>query len=193
MNDLRENLEKAKSARIKLIVTDGAFSMDGDIADLKSICEIADKYDALVMVDECHASGFLGKTGRGSSEHCGVLNRVDIINSTLGKALGGALGGFTTARQEIVDMLRQRSRPYLFSNTLPPAVIGATIKVIDIISKDTTLRDKLEKNTTLFRSRMKDAGFNISGHQHPIVRNDVKLPSFDLTFFFFFLKKHSLL
>lgn len=143
--------------------------MDGDIADLKTICDLADQYGAIVMIDDCHASGFLGKTGRGSGEHCGVLDRIDIINSTLGKALGGAMGGFTTARQEIIDILRQRSRPYLFSNTLPPAVIGATIKVFDIISKDTSLRDKLEKNTTLFRSRMTEAGFTVSGKGHPIV------------------------
>eukprot|EP01114_Cavostelium_apophysatum_P022499 TRINITY_DN8162_c0_g1_i1.p1 TRINITY_DN8162_c0_g1~~TRINITY_DN8162_c0_g1_i1.p1 ORF type:complete len:431 (-),score=100.07 TRINITY_DN8162_c0_g1_i1:8-1300(-) len=168
MDDLKAKLEAAKDARVKLIVTDGVFSMDGEIAPLDKICDLADKYGALVMIDDCHATGFLGKTGRGSAEHHGVLDRVDIINSTLGKALGGALGGFTTAKQEVIDMLRQRSRPYLFSNTLPPAVIGATLKVFEIISNDTTLRDKLEKNTQHFRKRITDAGFDVAGKDHPI-------------------------
>jgi len=143
--------------------------MDGDIAPLKAICTLADRYDAAVMVDDCHASGFLGKTGRGSAEYYGVLDRVDIINSTLGKALGGALGGFTTASQEVIDLLRQRSRPYLFSNTLPPAVVGATMKVFEIIDRDASLRNRLEKNMQHFRKRIKDAGFVILGNDHPIV------------------------
>jgi glycine C-acetyltransferase len=168
MNDLEKQLEAAKSARVKLIVTDGAFSMDGDIAPLNKICELAEEHEALVMTDECHGSGFLGKTGRGAGEYHGVLEQVDIINSTLGKALGGAIGGFTTARQEIIDILRQKSRPYLFSNSLPPAVIGASLKVFEMISKDTSLRDKLEQNTIYFRKRMKEAGFTIAGENHPI-------------------------
>jgi len=169
LEDLENQLKTSKNARLKLIVTDGVFSMDGDIAPLKAICTLADRYDAAVMVDDCHASGFLGKTGRGSAEYYGVLDRVDIINSTLGKALGGALGGFTTASQEVIDLLRQRSRPYLFSNTLPPAVVGATLKVFEIIDRDASLRNRLEKNMQHFRKRIKDAGFVILGNDHPIV------------------------
>lgn len=152
----------------KLIVTDGVFSMDGVIAPIDQICDLADKYNALVMVDECHAAGFMGKTGRGATEHCNALGRVDIITGTLGKALGGAIGGYTSAR-EIIDMLRQRSRPYLFSNTLPPMVVGASIAVLDLISDSTELRDKLEENTKYFREKMMNAGLDIKPGVHPIV------------------------
>ncbi|MEO0341190.1 MAG: aminotransferase class I/II-fold pyridoxal phosphate-dependent enzyme, partial [Bacteroidota bacterium] len=145
------------------------FSMDGTIAQLDKICDLADKYDAMVMVDECHSTGFVGKTGRGTHEYRNVMGRVDIITGTLGKALGGASGGFTAARKEIVDMLRQRSRPYLFSNTVAPAIVGASIKVLDILSKSTQLRDKLEENTKYFRLAMTDAGFDIIPGEHPIV------------------------
>ncbi len=171
MADLEAQLQAADAAgaKQKIIVTDGVFSMDGTIAQLDKICDLADKYNALTMVDECHASGFLGKTGRGTVEHCGVLGRVDIITSTLGKALGGASGGFTSARQEIIDMLRQRSRPYLFSNTLAPSIVGASIEVIDLISETTELRDRLEQNTKYFRKKMEDAGFDLKPGQHPIV------------------------
>lgn len=168
LQDLEKNLQEAQSSKVRLIVTDGVFSMDGDIAPLDKIVALAEKYEALLMIDDCHGSGFLGKTGRGSPEHCGVLDKVDIINSTLGKALGGALGGFTTARQEVIDILRQRSRPYLFSNSLPPAVVGSSLKVFEILSKDTSLRDQLEKNNIHFRRRIKEAGFDVLG-QSPIV------------------------
>ncbi len=169
MEDLENQLKAASSARRKLIVTDGSFSMDGKIAQLDKICDLADKYDALVMIDECHSTGFIGETGRGVHEYCGVMDRVDIITGTYGKALGGASGGFTAARKEIVDILRQHSRPYLFSNTLAPAIVGATLKVFDLISNDTTLRDKLEANTTFFRTEMTKAGFDIIPGVHPIV------------------------
>lgn len=169
MASLEEKLQEAQSARHRVIVTDGVFSMDGTIAQLDKICDLAEKYDALVMVDECHATGFMGKNGRGTHEHCDVMGRVDIITGTLGKALGGALGGFTTGRQEIIDMLRQRSRPYLFSNTLAPAIVGASLRVFEILSESTTLRDKLEENTTYFRQKMTEAGFDILPGEHAIV------------------------
>lgn len=168
MADLEAKLKEASGARRRMIVTDGVFSMDGYIAQLDKICDLADKYDAMVMVDECHATGFLGKTGRGTIEHCQVMGRVDIITGTLGKALGGALGGFTSGRKEIIDMLRQRSRPYLFSNTLAPAIVGASIKVLELLSQSTALRDKLEANTKLFREEMTKAGFDILPGVHPI-------------------------
>lgn len=171
MDDLEQQLKDSRAAGAKqiLIVTDGAFSMDGTIAQLDKICDLADKYQALVMTDECHSSGFLGKTGRGVPEHCGVMGRVDIITGTLGKALGGALGGFTSGRKEIIEMLRQRSRPYLFSNTLAPAIVGASIEVFNILSETTDLRDKLERNTKYFRDAMTKAGFDIKPGVHPIV------------------------
>jgi len=171
MADLERCLREAgeKKARFKLIATDGVFSMDGSVANLKAICELADRHQALVMVDDCHATGFLGPTGRGSTEHCGVLGRVDILTGTLGKALGGALGGFTTGRREIIELLRQRSRPYLFSNTLPPAVVGAGIAAIDLLASSTELRDRLESNTRWFREAMTAAGFEIQPGVHPIV------------------------
>jgi glycine C-acetyltransferase len=169
MADLELQLQQAGHARRKLIVTDGAFSMDGTIAQLDKICDLADRYEAMVMIDECHATGFLGKTGRGTHEYRQVMGRVDIITGTYGKALGGASGGFTAARKEIVEMLRQRSRPYLFSNTLAPAIVGASIKVLDMLSSATTLRDKLEDNTRYFREAMTSAGFDILPGEHPIV------------------------
>src|SRR5262245_42870931 len=171
MRDLERCLKEAqaKGCRRKLIATDGAFSMDGSVADLKAICDLADRYRALVMVDDCHGTGFLGPTGRGSTEHAGVMGRVDIVTGTLGKALGGALGGFTTGRREIIELLRQRSRPYLFSNTLPPSVVGASIAVFDLLSRTTALRDQLEANTTRFRAAMTAAGFEIKPGKHPIV------------------------
>lgn len=169
MNELEEKLKEASDARTKIIATDGVFSMDGTIAQLDRICDLADRYDALVMSDECHATGFVGKTGRGVHEYHDVMGRIDIITGTLGKALGGASGGFTAAHKEIVDMLRQRSRPYLFSNTLAPAITGASIEVIDLLSETTELRDKLEDNTTYFRKAMTDAGFDIKPGTHPIV------------------------
>ena len=169
MADLETQLQAASTARRKLIVTDGAFSMDGTIAQLDKICDLADQYGAMVMVDECHASGFLGKTGRGTPEYRNVLGRIDIITGTYGKALGGASGGFTAARKEIVEMLRQRSRPYLFSNTLAPAIVGASLKVLDILQGSTALRDKLEANTRYFRDAMTAAGFDILPGEHPIV------------------------
>ncbi|MBV6477373.1 MAG: 2-amino-3-ketobutyrate coenzyme A ligase [Ignavibacteria bacterium] len=171
MPDLESKLKEAKSAGAKqiLICTDGAFSMDGVIADLKGICDLADKYQAMVMTDECHCTGFLGKTGRGSIEVNNVIGRVDIITGTLGKALGGAMGGFTSGRKEIVEMLRQRSRPYLFSNSLAPSIVGASIKVFEILSETTELRDKLESNTKYFRDEMTKAGFDIKPGIHPIV------------------------
>ncbi len=169
MDDLEEKLKEASGARTRIIATDGVFSMDGTIARLDKICDLAEKYDALVMSDEAHSTGFVGKTGRGVHEYRDVMGRVDIITGTLGKALGGASGGFTAAHQEIVDMLRQRSRPYLFSNTLAPAITGASIAVLDMISETTELRDKLEKNTTYFRKQMTEAGFDIKPGEHPIV------------------------
>ncbi|MCH2022700.1 MAG: glycine C-acetyltransferase [Saprospiraceae bacterium] len=169
MADLEEQLIAAKSARRRLIVTDGSFSMDGTIAQLDKICDLADKYDAMVMIDECHSTGFLGKTGRGVHEYRDVMGRIDIITGTLGKALGGASGGFTAARKEIVDMLRQRSRPYLFSNTVAPSIVGASIKVLELLSSSTELRDKLEENTKFFRNEMTKAGFDIVPGDHPIV------------------------
>jgi len=169
MADLEEQLKAAQSARRRMIATDGAFSMDGTIAQLDKICDLADKYDAMVMVDECHATGFLGKPGRGTHEYRNVMGRIDIITGTFGKALGGASGGFTAARKEIVDMLRQRSRPYLFSNTVAPSIVGASIKVVDLLSSSTALRDKLEENTQFFRQAMTAAGFDIIKGEHPIV------------------------
>lgn len=171
MADLEAQLQKADAdgAVHKMIVTDGSFSMDGTIAQLDKICDLADKYKALVMVDECHSTGFLGKTGRGAIEHRNVLGRVDIITGTLGKALGGASGGFTTGRREIIEMLRQRSRPYLFSNTLAPSIVGASIAIFDLLSETTELRDKLEWNTKYFREKMTAAGFDIKPGEHPIV------------------------
>lgn len=169
MADLREKLEAAKGARIKLIATDGVFSMDGIVADLKSICDLADEYGALVMVDDSHATGFMGATGRGTAEHCGVMGRVDIITGTFGKALGGASGGFTSGRQEIIDLLRQRSRPYLFSNTLAPAIAAGTLKVLDIIENDTSARDRLFRNTALFAKKIKQIGLEVIDGGTPII------------------------
>ena len=169
MADLEEQLKTASNAKVKIIVTDGVFSMDGTIAQLDKICTLADKYDALVMTDECHSTGFIGKTGRGVHELRNCMDRVDIITGTLGKALGGASGGFTAARKEIVDILRQRSRPYLFSNALAPSITGASIAVIDMLSETTEPRDKLEDNTNYFRKRMTQAGFDIKPGEHPIV------------------------
>jgi glycine C-acetyltransferase len=171
MSDLREKLVEAKNngARRILITTDGVFSMDGTIAKLDQICDLADEFDAMVHHDDCHATGFMGKTGRGVHEYCGVMGRVDIITSTFGKALGGASGGFTSGRKEIIDMLRQRSRPYLFSNTLAPSICAATLEVIDMLSESTSLRDKLEANTHYFRKGMKEAGFSVDQGDHPIV------------------------
>jgi len=169
MADLEEQLKAASGNRHRIIVTDGAFSMDGTIAQLDKICDLADQYDALVMIDESHCSGFMGKTGRGTHEHCGVIDRIDIITGTLGKALGGASGGFTAGKKEIIDMLRQRSRPYLFSNTLAPAIAGASVAVLDLLRETTELRDKLEKNTMYFRQQMTAAGFDIKEGVHPIV------------------------
>ena len=169
MEDLEEKLKEAQGARLRLIATDGVFSMDGYIAKLDEITALAEKYDAMVMVDDSHATGFVGKTGRGSGEHCGVMDKIDIFTSTLGKALGGASGGFTTGRQEIIDLLRQRSRPYLFSNTVAPAIVAAGSKVFDMLSATTELRDKLEENTAYFREKMKEAGFDLKPGIHPIV------------------------
>lgn len=169
MADLEMQLQAAAGARRILVVTDGVFSMDGTIAQLDKICELADQYNAMVMVDECHASGFVGRTGRGTPEFRNVLGRIDIITGTYGKALGGASGGFTAARKEIVDLLRQRSRPYLFSNTLAPAIVGASLKVLDMLESSTALRDKLESNTQYFREAMTAAGFDILPGEHPIV------------------------
>ncbi len=168
LEDLEEQLKANMDARTRMIVTDSVFSMDGTIAQLDKICDLADKYDALVMIDESHSSGFMGATGRGVHELCGVMGRIDIITGTLGKALGGASGGFTSGRKEIVDMLRQRSRPYLFSNSLAPSIVGASIAVLDMISETTALRDKLEENTLYFRKQMTDAGFDIKPGTHPI-------------------------
>ncbi|HCN25566.1 MAG TPA: glycine C-acetyltransferase [Candidatus Marinimicrobia bacterium] len=169
MVDLEEKLKEAKNARLRLIATDGVFSMDGTIAKLDKIVSLAEKYDAMVMVDDSHATGFVGKTGRGSGEYNGVLNKIDIITSTLGKALGGASGGFTTGRKEIIELLRQRSRPYLFSNTLAPSIVAAGKMVFEKLSATTDLRDKLEENTHFFRAGMKEAGFDIIEGIHPIV------------------------
>lgn len=169
MADLEAKLQDASDARTRLIVTDGSFSMDGTIAQLDRIVELAEKYDAAVMIDECHSSGFLGKTGRGTHEHCGVMGKIDIITGTLGKALGGASGGFTSGRKEVIEMLRQRSRPYLFSNTLAPSIVGASIAVLDLLSETTELRDRLESNTRYFRSSITNAGFDIKPGEHPIV------------------------
>lgn len=169
MADLEAKLKESAHLRSRVIVTDGVFSMDGTIAQLDKICDLADQYDAIVMVDECHASGFMGKNGRGTHEHCGVMGRIDIITGTLGKALGGASGGFTSGRKEIIDILRQRSRPYLFSNTLAPAITGASIAVLDLLSETTELRDKLESNTQYFRTKITEAGFDIKQGTHPIV------------------------
>jgi glycine C-acetyltransferase len=169
MDDLEQQLIAANHCKKKLIVTDGVFSMDGSIAQLDKICDLADKYGAMVMVDECHATGFMGKTGRGTIELKNVIGRVDIVTGTYGKALGGASGGFTAARKEIVEMLRQRSRPYLFSNTLAPAIVGASIKVLDILQQSTALRDKLERNAAYFRTKMTEAGFDLLPGEHPII------------------------
>ncbi len=180
MADLEKQLieANAKNARFKIIVTDGVFSMDGIVAQLDKICDLAEKYDALVMVDECHAAGFIGKTGRGTVELKNVMERVDIVTGTLGKALGGAMGGYTTGKREIIEILRQRSRPYLFSNSLAPAIVGASIKVFDLIETDTSLRDKLEENTKYFRSKMEAAGFDLVGADAaivPVMLYDAKL------------------
>lgn len=169
MEDLEARLKESASCRSRIIVTDGSFSMDGTIAQLDKICDLADQYDAIVMIDECHSSGFLGKTGRGTHEYRGVMGRIDIITGTLGKALGGASGGFTSGRKEIIEMLRQRSRPYLFSNTVAPSIVGASIAVLDMLTSATTLRDKLEYNTKYFRIKMTEAGFDIKPGDHPIV------------------------
>ncbi len=180
MADLEKQLIAANTngARFKIIVTDGVFSMDGIVAPLDKICDLADKYDALVMIDECHAAGFIGQTGRGTLEDKGVLGRIDIITGTLGKALGGAMGGYTTGKKEIIDMLRQRSRPYLFSNSLAPAIVGASIKVFEMLSRDTKLRDQLEWNTNYFKTGMKKAGFDIIDGDSaivPVMLYDAKL------------------
>jgi len=169
MDDLEAKLKEAASARSRIIVTDGSFSMDGTIAQLDKIVALAEQYDAVIMVDECHSSGFLGKTGRGTHEYRGVMGKIDIITGTLGKALGGASGGFTSGRKEMIEMLRQRSRPYLFSNTLAPSIVGASIAVMDLLSETTELRDKLEANTKYFRTKMTEAGFDIKPGDHPIV------------------------
>ncbi len=180
MVDLEKQLQDANTngARFKIIVTDGVFSMDGIVAPLDKICDLAEKYNAMVMIDECHATGFIGKTGRGTLEEKNVLSRIDIITGTLGKALGGAMGGYTTGKKEIVDMLRQRSRPYLFSNSLAPAIVGASIKVFEMLANDTTLRDKLEWNTNYFKKEMKNAGFDIVDGDSaivPVMLYDAKL------------------
>jgi glycine C-acetyltransferase len=180
MADLEDQLIEANNHnhRFKIIVTDGVFSMDGIVAQLDKICNLAEKYDALVMVDECHATGFIGKTGRGTVELKNVMGRVDIVTGTLGKALGGAMGGYTTGKKEIIEILRQRSRPYLFSNSLAPAIVGASLKVFDMIDTDTSLRDKLEENTNYFRSKMEDAGFDLVGADAaivPVMLYDAKL------------------
>ncbi len=180
MADLETQLQKANEAgsRFKIIVTDGVFSMDGLVAPLDKICDLADTYDALVMIDECHATGFIGDTGRGTLEAKGVMGRVDIITGTLGKAMGGAMGGYTTAKKEVIEILRQRSRPYLFSNSLAPAIVGASIKVFDMLENDTSLRDTLEKNTNYFKKGMKDAGFDIIDGDSaivPVMLYDAKL------------------
>jgi len=169
MGDLEEKLKETQHCRHRIIVTDGVFSMDGTIAQLDKICDLADKYRSLVMIDECHSTGFMGKTGRGTHEYRDVVGRIDIITGTLGKALGGASGGFTTGRKEIIEMLRQRSRPYLFSNTVAPSIVGASMVVFDLLSETTELRDKLEENTKYFRGKIEEAGFDIKPGEHPIV------------------------
>ena len=169
MNDLEEQLQKTQALRSRIIITDGVFSMDGTIAQLDKIVALAEKYEAMIMIDECHASGFVGKTGRGTHEHRGVMGKIDIITGTLGKALGGASGGFTSGRKEVIELLRQRSRPYLFSNTLAPSITGASIAVLDMLSETTELRDKLESNTKHFRTKITEAGFDIKPGEHPIV------------------------
>jgi len=169
MQDLEAKLQEARSARFRLIATDGVFSMDGTIADLQGICDLADEYEALVMIDDSHAVGFLGRTGRGTHEYCGVMERVDIITGTLGKALGGASGGYTSGRKEIIDVLRQHSRPYLFSNTLAPSIVSASLKALEIVSSSTDLRDRLEENTLYFREELTRRGFDIKPGTHPIV------------------------
>lgn len=180
MADLEKQLQDAEAAghRFKLIVTDGVFSMDGYVAQMDKICDLADKYDALVMTDECHSAGFIGKTGRGVPELCGVMDRVDIVTGTLGKALGGAMGGYTTGKKEIIEMLRQRSRPYLFSNSLAPAIVGASIEVFDLLSNTTELRDKLEENINYFKKGIREAGFDIKDGDSaivPVMLYDAKL------------------
>jgi glycine C-acetyltransferase len=169
MSDLEAKLKESQDQRFRLVATDGVFSMDGDVAPLRAICDLCEKYNALVMVDDSHATGFMGKTGRGTHEHTGVMGRVDVITSTLGKALGGASGGFTASKKDVIEILRQRSRPYLFSNTLPPPIVAAATKVLDMLSGTTQLRDKLERNTAYFRKAMTDAGFQIRPGEHPIV------------------------
>ena len=169
MEDLEDKLKQTQTLRNRIIVTDGSFSMDGTIAQLDTIVELAEKYDAIIMIDECHSSGFLGKTGRGTHEYRGVMGKIDIITGTLGKALGGASGGFTSGRKEIIELLRQRSRPYLFSNTVAPSIVGASIAVLDMLTESTDLRDKLEYNTKYFRQKMTEAGFDIKPGDHPIV------------------------
>jgi glycine C-acetyltransferase len=169
MADLEDKLIESQHLRSRIIVTDGSFSMDGTIAQLDKICDLADTYDAIVMIDECHSSGFLGKTGRGTHEYRGVLGRIDIITGTLGKALGGASGGFTSGKKAVIEMLRQRSRPYLFSNTVAPSIVGASIAVLDMLTQTTALRDQLEYNTQYFRTKMTAAGFDIKPGDHPIV------------------------
>ena len=169
MNELEEKLKESKNARLRMIATDGVFSMDGDIAKLDKVCDLAEKYAAMVMVDDSHATGFVGKTGRGTHEHCGVMGRVDVITSTLGKALGGASGGFASGPKEIIELLRNRSRPYLFSNTLMPAIVGGSVAVLDLLSESTELRDRLERNTRRFRESLTSAGFAIRPGVHPIV------------------------
>ncbi len=169
MADLETKLREASSARFRMIATDGVFSMDGTVADLRAICELADRHDAMVMVDECHAAGFVGRTGRGTPEHCGVLGRVDVITGTLGKALGGGSGGYTTGRRVVVDLLRQRSRPYLFSNSLTPSIVAASLKAIEIASRSTERRDRLERGTRLFREALTQRGLTIKPGEHPIV------------------------
>ncbi|MDB4710145.1 glycine C-acetyltransferase [Flavobacteriales bacterium] len=169
MVDLEKQLQLAQDQRFRIVVTDGVFSMDGDIAKMNEICDLADKYDALVMTDECHSAGFIGKTGRGVPEYHNVMNRVDIVTGTLGKALGGAMGGYTTGKKEVIEMLRQRSRPYLFSNSLAPSIVGASIKVFDLLSNSTELRDKLEENTKYFKAKIIAAGFDIKPGDSPIV------------------------
>jgi glycine C-acetyltransferase len=169
MSDLEAKLQEAAGCRSRIIVTDGSFSMDGTIAQLDKIVELAERYDAIIMIDECHSSGFLGKTGRGTHEYRGVMGKIDVITGTLGKALGGASGGFTSGRKEIIEILRQRSRPYLFSNTLAPSIVGASIAVLDMLTETTDLRDKLERNTQYFRTKMTSAGFDIKPGDHPIV------------------------
>jgi glycine C-acetyltransferase len=169
MDDLETKLKEASKCRNRMIVTDGVFSMDGTIAQLDKICDLAEKYDAIIMIDECHASGFMGKTGRGTHEYRGVMGKIDLITGTLGKALGGASGGFTSGQSEIIDLLRQRSRPYLFSNTLAPSITGASLAVLNMLSETTELRDRLERNTKYFRNKMTEAGFDIKPGEHPIV------------------------